>query len=380
MPEILSAPVATKLNPDDAHFILQEGLLKRLPHELLMSQTTADWYNVMDYGLKGDGATNDGPALQALIDTIGGLQRNAVIFFPTEGPYIISSGLQDTSRTNCQIKFPSVALGSKQYTITLKGCSRPTFSPSAYNTVVLPGGTKLKSTLTTGGGTDPSFFGGRGPVGGANFECSYMVPGFENIIVQTVTNPLISAIDFYHFTNTFFKDVSVLAGNSQSVIDSVKPTTVTSWGVRQPTHSSGINQRVEGALNVLGFYNGMHIGEGSIINDLGIWSCKYGMNYEFSPGQSFVNRCIVGWCPYTIRVSIGQHAMRIAELDIERWVPGPTTPSGWYDFISDLEDPSNYGQGEIVYRTVVANVGYLPGAFTKTGGTGIYIHELGKTS
>lgn len=339
-----------------------------------------DWYNVLDYGLVGDGATDNTAALQGIIDRIAVAQRNSVIFFPDEGPYLIAGPLQDTARSNCQVRFPSVGINAKQYTITLKGCSRPTFSPSAYSSVPLPAGTRIKSTLTAGGGTSPSVFGGLGPAGGDNFECSYMVPGFEDIIIQTAPDPKITAVDFYHFTNTYFRDVSVIAGNSQSVLDSIEPTTPSSYGVRQPTHSSGINQRVEGTLQILGFYNGIHVGEGAIINDLGLWSCMYALNYEFAPGQSFINRCIIGWCPNTIRVS-GQHCMRIAELDIERWVPGKGgAHPAWYSHVTDFIDPGDVAMGKVVYRTVIANVAYCPGAFSfGSGGTHVSISELNKS-
>jgi len=331
---------------------------------------------VADYGLAGDGVTDDTAALQSIIDRIAVTQRNSVIYFPEEGPYLISGALQDTDRSNCQIRFPTVGINGKQYTITLKGGSRPTFSPSAYASVPLPAGTRIKSTLTQGGGVSPCMFGGLGPHGGDNFECSYMVPGFENILIQTPSNPILTAVDFYHFTNTYFKDVSVIAGDSQSVLASIAPTTPGSYGVRQPTHSSGINQRVEGTLQILGFYNGIHVGEGAIINDLGLWSCRYALNYEFAHGQSFINRCIVGWCPTTIRVT-GQHCMRISELDVERWVPGQGgVASAWYDFLTDLIDGDDVAYGEIVYRTVIANVGHLSKAFSiESGGSHVHIHE-----
>jgi hypothetical protein len=70
--------------------------------------------------------------------------------------------------------------------------------------------------------------------------------------------------------------------------------------------------------------------------------------------------------------------MRISELDIERWVPGEGgAVSGWYDFIADLVDPDDKAQGEIVYRTVIANVGYEPATFTvQSGGNNVFIHEV----
>ena len=139
-----------------------------------------DWYNVKDYGLAGDGVTDDTASLQSIIDRIAVTQRNSVIYFPDEGPYLIAGPLLE--RDNCQVRFPKVGLNGKQYTLTLKGCNRPTFSPSAYATVPLPAGTRIVSNLASGGGDNPSLFGGRGVVHDNRFECSYMTPGFEGVL------------------------------------------------------------------------------------------------------------------------------------------------------------------------------------------------------
>lgn len=337
------------------------------------------WRAQYDPGATYNYAYDNGPALQALINYIATIRRNARIYFP-DTAYNFHGGLQDGSRANAQIVFPSRHIDSSQYSIVLVGARDVTFSPSAYESTPQPSGTVLRSTLATGSGILPAFFGGIGPVGGANFETTYMTVGFENLIIKTVKNPQITALNLDHFTNTRLKDVSIIAGESQAVLDSEEPTTGSSYGLRQPHYSSGINQRIEGVVNILGFYNGIRVGEGAQINDIGLWACKNGIVYDSSVGGSYISRAIVGWCERTIYVT-DLHTFTIRELDVERWDSSkPFITSEWYNFVEDIYDPLDRATGEIAYRTVNAGVGYCPGCFTVTGNTGLQIREIGAPS
>lgn len=338
-------------------------------------------YLATDYGMVGDGVTDNTTPLQTLLNTIGTTHKNSIILFP-DGIYLFSGALQDGSNSNCQIKFPTLDINGKQYTIILRGTNLVTFSPTAYASTPIMDGVILRSTITgTAGG---AFFGG----GDVSNGISYIVPGFENLIIETIQNPVITAVNFERFTNTYFKDVHVIAGTTQSVLDAVQPTTSTSFGVIQPRHSSGINQRVEGVLNILGFYNALHVGEGAIINDVGIWSCKRGLVYRASIGASEIRRVIFGWCNTNIYYDdagvfggiINEHATTIGQMHVERWDPAHGgVASAWYNFVEDLNDPNSHLKGEIAYRTTYANVGNSPNTFNKTGGTNslLCIHEIG---
>ena len=337
-----------------------------LPHVL------GDVYYASDHGIVPASADNSA-ALQTLIDTIAALERNATILFEEEGPYIFAGALQDTARTNCVIRFPEVDINSKQYTIRLKGgAGSPSFSPSAFETVPLSAGTKLKCTTNTGSGTRPAFIGGMGPVGGNANETSYMVPSFEDVTFLMPRNPVLSCINLNNYTNTSFIGMcAVIAGATQSVFDAQEPTTSTSFGVIHPQPGSGVVQLVEGSLNILGFYNGMLVGENAFIKILGIFSCKNGIVYQGAFGTSRISRFQVGWCPTAISIQ-GGHVLIIDEMTTERWLFG-----GWYHFVRDIDDGSNVAAGEIRWETNAAAYGRLPGTFTVNGAANIYLREFG---
>ncbi len=363
--------------------VADNNLILKVPGTFTTSKATdtTDFYNVEDYGMMGDSTVDISSQLNALIALIGTKHRNSVIYFPKEGPYLISGALQQTGRGNAQILFPSVAINEKYYTITLKGNRTPTFSPSAYVQVPLAAGTRLKSTFSGANGASAAVFGGIGPAGGANFECSYMVPGFENIALQLIPNPQISGINLDHYTNTYLHNVSVIAGTSSDVLSTTPPTTATSFGIIQPHYSSGVVQKMEGQVNVLGFYNGARIGENAEIEDLGAWSCRVGIVLDSSYGVSNINKVSLGWCKIGMKIN-AKHHTEIQIFNVERWVAGNNgTPSGWYDFVADIQDVNNVGKGTIRYITNIANVGASPGTFTiLSGGGTLDIKELGATT
>ena len=281
-------------------------------------------YDVSEYGLKGDGRTDDTAALQALIDKIGAEGRNAVIYFPLEGPYLFDGPFQDIERSNCIIKFPSMAITGRYYTITLRGYSTPVYSPSAFSTQPLPSATVLRTTRSQAGGQAPSFFGGIGPKGGDNYECSYVGIGFENLIVQVPPNPSFTAVNLDHYTASCFRNVAVLAP-SLSVTNTAEPTTEDSFGVIQPHFSSGVYQRVEEMLVIVGFYNGIRVGENCCAEYIEIYSCRNAAVFDFSHGTSRMERLTAGWCKCHM-VFRDAHATQIGLLNTERWDP---SVNGW---------------------------------------------------
>lgn len=338
---------------------------------------TADWYNARDWEMRGDGVTDNTGALQALINIIGLRKRNSVIYFP-DTVYIFSGDYQDTARMNAQIIFPSVHIDSVQYTITLVGSRRPPFSPTAFESTPAPAGTKFRSTRSGNTQANPCFFGGKGPVGGANDEVSYMVPGFENITFQMPSNPTASCLNFNNFTNRWLSEVNIIAGNSQSVLDKPEPTHSTSFGVIDPHYSSGTDQRIKGYVSVLGFYNGVRVGENANYEYLGVYACKNATVFDQSSGTSLIQKLAVGWCPYTFYFR-SAHAtgttVDVREYSVERW-----TDAAWYTFVADVNDPTNIARGDISYYTNNAVVGTINSRqFTRVGGDSLHIRHIGST-
>lgn len=334
------------------------------------STVSTYWYTADEYGMTNDGVTDNTAALQALIDLIAATEKNSVIYFSKPGTYYFNSPLTDTAGGNAVIFFPTETITDVQYTITLKGYIRPTFSPSVYSATPLPSATILRIAdiaKANGGGaflgchvTDPTI--------------SYVVPGLEDLIIATAVDPKITAVDFSAFTCTFIKDVAIVAGTTQDALNSTQPTHTNSYGFKQPDDSHGINQRVEGVLNIFGFYNGAQIGEGAMINDIGLWACKYGLVYNFAYGASEIGRCIIGWCPVGILVN-GVHNINIRQFSSEHYL---LNAAKWFYYVKDIQDVGNNGYGHIEWLAVEANVG-LTNTFIKDGGTGIFTNQLGLT-
>lgn len=345
---------------------------------------TSDWYNANDWGIVGDGVTDNSASLQTLIDYIAARSRSSVIYFP-DSVYIFSGPLQDGARRNSIILFPSVAITEKQYTIMFRGKRNGTYSPSAFvSSVPFPDATIFRCTNNTPSGVEPSFLGGKGPIGGDYGETSYMVPGLEDITVQMAENPMLTAVNFRDFTNTRMRgEVNIIAGTSQSVLDKAEPTDSTVYGYIQPDLSHGINQLVEGTLNISGFYYGLRLGEGAVIHNYGSYGNKIAIATDGADGTMNIYRMIVGWNKFSFRTrnsslwtGLGPTTLLVHSYNCERWVPPGSGSSNWYDFVADVYDPDNKLIAQINYKTVIAGSGTGTSAclFNKIGGDSVYQH------
>jgi len=340
-----------------------------------IATNSAYWYNAEDFGIVSGLVAGDSAAvsltnktkLQNLINYIGTTKKNSIIYFSKPDVYYFNGAFQDTTHGNAMIKFPNVAITDTQYTLTLKGYVAPTFSPSVYSAIPTPSATILRCLNTTGSNGNGAFLGI-----GMDTSVSFMVPGLENLIIQTVQNPIITAVDWSYFTCTYIQDVAIMSGYSQYVQGVTQPTHPLSYGLKQPRGGSGIIQRVEGSLNILGFYHGALVGEAAMIDNIGVWSCKEGLVYEFSYGTSHIQRALIGWCPIGINVR-AFHNINILALNTEHYLLDSTK---WFTFLIDLVDSTNAGVGHIEWEHVDANVGVVH-TFTKYKGWNIYDHEIG---
>jgi hypothetical protein len=346
----------------------------------LATDTARGWYNVEDYGITPEAsATTNAANLNTLLATIGTVKKTATIYFPKLAVYNFDGDYQDPTRGNCVIKLPSNAITDAYYPVVFKGAGKPVFSPSAYSSQPLPAATVLKTTKATGSGTLPSFFGGYGPVGGENNECSYVEIGFEDLIIQLPNNPQLTGINLKKYTQTILRNVAVITEAGFSVMNTTEPTSAGVYGIIQPDYSSGCYQRLDGSVFVVGFYNGIRVGENCLGDDVEVYSCNKATVFDFSHGVSRFHRLSVGWSKTHLAFNAA-HAVQIGLLNTERWVPnGSTVLTKWFDFVQDVDDAGNNAKGEIIYHTGQAMVGWVPAAFTMTGGENdyFYVHELG---
>lgn len=326
-------------------------------------------------GIVGDNSTDNCVALQAVLDAIAREAVNATIIFDGPGPYLFSGALQDGSRRNAQILFPSVAITEQQYTITLVGGSGcPAFNPQPETSdVPLPSCTILRSSLNTASGTTPAMFGGKGPVSGPNFETSYVILRFKDIFFEMPDNPQLSCLNLESFTSTsFLGNCGIWAGDSQGLPDITEPSTSTSYALIHPHSSAGVYQKIEGALFIMGFYNAFKVGENAMVNHIAIFGCKNALVFRQSYGMAQINWFQCGWCQ-TFATWEAAAKVQILRWDTERRIVG----SDWYNYIIDIADPSNYGIGELLFNSAVSNVGLVPGLFNRGLNTSLYIREQG---
>jgi len=309
------------------------------------------------------------PEVQAVIDEMAAGPGGELIFMEAE-PYLFNGALQDGARRNAQLLLPSIAITDTQKTIGFRGAIVPAFSPSGSTDTPLPKATILQSTLASGSGTQPAFIGGRGPVGGVFDEASYVHAEFSDLVVRLPANPSFSGINLQRIGNIRTKDLLIVAGAKLSTPQITQPTTTTSYGMIMPQFNNGILQEAQGELNIVGFYNGIRLGELAHLYNLWVQNCILGMEVPFSYHASLIQRMIVFWCPTGIKW-LDDHCVDILQLDIER-----AAGSQWYSPVAELSDIGNLGSGELRWLTVLAGVGRVH-SFTKIGGDDIITREVG---
>jgi len=320
-----------------------------------------------DIGLVGDGVTDNTTAFQTWLNSVETADVNATLIVE-DGVYVFSGPLQDTSARNAQILLPRPA---HYITLTIKGRQAiPTWvsAASVPPTLPLPAGARFKSTLSTGGGASPSFIGGHGTLADQN----QLHLCIENMMFQTVGNPQISCLNLELITWVdFTRDVLIVAGDRLDNPSAIQPTNTSSCGLIMPMTNIGVLHTVEN-IHVFQFYTGIAFGEIAHFKNIGAYACKYALQFGFAYHANLIERVLIFHCTNGIRILGGACPLSIIQLDIEHENPaGP-----WYVTIYDIDDPNNYGSGDITWWVVKGGVG-VDTTFTVNGGANIKYRRLG---
>lgn len=152
------------------------------------------WFNVKQYGAKGDGTTDDTTAVNNTV-TACAAAGGGTIYFPA-GIYPCNGALQTSNGYNAVIPLPYVAptfpLSTNPIKITFKGCNAP---PKPYGYYVdfsnnPTTGVSIITSNTVGTGINPSLFGGPSNTNGT--QMSVLFVSFEDLIIrQNQSNGLI---------------------------------------------------------------------------------------------------------------------------------------------------------------------------------------------
>lgn len=322
------------------------------------------WYSATDYGLIGNGVTDDTDALQDLIDLVA-TAGGGTIYFPP-GCYLIAGPFQ--AGTQSQIKLPIVAEADPFVTIHLIGALPATNSFWYFSTDSPTGApySVIKSTQVDGSDVD-AVFRGQMDVGAVFYN--NLVMRYTNLILALPANPTYSGIDMTQDCGGWIDDCIVYAGTID--LDAVaEPLFPNSYGVKLPgsNHSSGT--RVCG-LAVTGFYNGLLDGEASQIDNVAIQGCQRGLveTHCVYPGMhGFVG---IYFCPKAIVMLDAQSRyLTIRQLDLEN----PHSPqAAWQVLINHCDDPDDFLFGTVQWYGAAANVPSI----IKDGGENLIFTKIG---
>ena len=352
-----------------------------------LSLVQPGFYNVLDYGLVGDGSTDNTTVLQTLINNV--VSAGGGTFYFPAGIYLIAGALQDTSNSNCQLRIPAVALTASQVSITFMG---PNPAPMQYdpNNGTIPptlGYATIKSTLTGGSGTAAVLSTRTTTVTTFAQNQNNVVVNVKNLIFQCPPNPSLTCLNLIDSQANDMRGVMFHCGtvNLGAV---VQPTNTNAYAIKLPAFSHSPCTRLD-CVNIFGFYTGILSGELTEGNGVRMWGCYVGLEVPFS----YYPACFFGlgvyWCPYGISFTgsptnpdNGKTYFRCLFLTVEHANAAALQGQAWQQVSSgttppiDLLDTNNVGVGDITWYSVAANIG-TDHVFNKSGGTGLITNEIG---
>lgn len=123
---------------------------------------------------------------------------------------------------------------------------------------------------------------------------------------------------------------------------------------------------------VAGFKYGIIFGEHTQ-GSMSVFGCQYGLLPTSMNLPAHFTKANLQWNVHGISTVLGglYAHLNIDLMDLEHW-PDPAP----YQFVDDVNDPSNYLKGNAYYGASTSGAGYNQGAFVKTGGAGFYTHNM----
>lgn len=328
---------------------LPQKQVKDLADSLLKKQKKLGWYDVTDYGLVGDGSTDNTTALQNLLLLLKSAgARNPVIYFPN-GHYKFSGSLKTSDGlghnvNNAQVYIPYTDYDSSAYfgSWTFLGESSPNhfgnfslpgFSlPGGQNT---DGGVILESTILDAGTLIGEAYAddGWGPF---NFNKLNL----ENIHIRlrsktgtTHVAPTMGGIDASKMAMFTAKNVKI---DTQSPCDSSVAPATTSFGIRMPDVTNWGQLTIDD-IYIQGVYTGLKISEHTVGKTVWIHTCYRAVEFGTMYHPAHFDRLLTTWSHDNIYVSNNCY-VNIDQWDIEDYVVGSGVTSRWYDLNYDLNE------------------------------------------
>lgn len=318
------------------------------------------WFNVKDYGAKGDGVTNDQTAIQAAIqaafDAGGGN-----VYFPN-GIYIVSGAPITSSGgvtiNNAQLYIPLTEDGDNGVSIRLVGQTPPSMEHSGL--IDFPQNTSgaiIQSTIV-GSGTTPSILGTAyysAGFGNFNWTDTYI----ENLSfrarsmtggVGTDTVNTMSGINFSTLGNCALNQVRV--DIQSKIFYSLQPASGT-IGIFFPAVNNSAYVSVENTF-VSGYETGYRFNEHFTADNIVAAGCVNGLSSDFMNHAANIGRVLINCCKIGYNIN-SSAAVNIDEFATEHY--NNSFGSKWYVFSSDIYRVGGNTNVNVNYWVVTSSVG-----------------------
>ena len=320
-------------------------------------------YNLKEWGAVGDGVTDDGPVIQALINTVDANGGGDII--ADDAIYQVNSALVNGNQIS--IPFRSHAQSQTATSVRIIGNTPPNMFTDAFEGGDPPEtGAIFRSGLVGAGNVF-------GSAPGADFN--FVHPYLKHITVRvnskngaTDIAPMATAINFSSCAYCTIDGVMVDTTSNRG--STVMPAS-TAYGVRLPATGNYAAVHVDKNF-VTGFYTAFDIYECASLTNVFVDGCYKGLKFNTSNHPAFVSKCFISRTAIDIEAA-GAMPFYIDQLGLE------TTELGnWFDNQYNLLESAPGSIGFIKYNKVISGVGFNNSIFKRDsyGPSGIKVESI----
>lgn len=346
-------------------------------------------YNVQDFGVKGDGVTDDGPAIQALLDSV--MDRGGgTVYFP-KGRYRLVT-LQEAYNVKAHLilKPKTLTPGKRDYgmiRIQGEGCA---VTPCSYanHTVedtseVWDEGTILFSDTLGEIQTDPSecpvavFAVGAGANG---YGLNQAVVRLQDIAFQAKAEPgsypRLSGVNVAYAATVYTDNVLIFSSIRSTALKAPSAEGHYSAGFIGPRLWCNPEQEFRNLYVKSAFRYGFVFSEHANGNNLSAWNCEQAFVFSRMDHSSWFGRIHAQNCSNiltSLEVPFAGHVpgtsfVKIEQVGIE--VNSGQVPTD-FNYRSFVVDPGNMIHGSMFYHIVRSNVGADNSYYKADGGVNL---------
>lgn len=328
-------------------------------------------FNVMAYGAKGDGSTDDTAAINAAISaaiTAGQADGTnyAEIYFPVAKYVIAGAPTQGgTNKCNAQIPLPLMPEASEKFTLVFRGTKDSSPIPHWYQTVPVDSGVVLSCTRTDG--TDNATYGAASVIGGPTLQQGYgknatfsnMLVVIDGITIQVPQDSTYCGFDFRGVAEANVINGSVMANAVPSQMWPIAITNQWTWGLAMPLTGNNDNCNV-GIFSCEGLCYGFMPSEHTQATSVRCLYCIIGIMAASGDGQNMPHAAWIGYasveyCTQGIGFADGIPKINISVFDCE-------------SLTYFVYDPNNRGVGTINCFGETPGINATPGGAFVDGG------------